>query len=287
MPGPTPAVITVRRSTGCSARINTPAGTPLRESDEGDGPVVVLLHGQPGSTLSWARVLPLLAERGLRVLAVDRPGYGRTGGSAFDVFDNAAVLRDLLDAHDIDQAVLVGHSLGAAVALATAGCYPRRVQALVLVAPVGGPGSVDALDRVLAAPILGPSLAWLGFRGLGVLLSLRPLGTWLVVRRTGVDPAQLVEVLDRLRHGTVWRSFLTEQRALLRCWSRLLTLLPTITAPAAILAGTQDPLVRPSAALALHRALAGSSLHCAPGGHLIPAHTPAAVARLALEAARC
>jgi pimeloyl-ACP methyl ester carboxylesterase len=94
-------------------------------------------------------------------------------------------------------------------------------------------------------------------------------------------------VLDRLRHGTVWRSFLTEQRALLRCWSRLLTLLPTITAPAAILAGPQDPLVRPSAALALHRALAGSSLHWAPGGHVIPAHTAAAVARLALEAARC
>jgi haloalkane dehalogenase len=58
-------------------------------SEKGDGPVVVLLHGQPGSTLSWARVLPLLAERGLRVLVLDRSGYGRTGGPALDVFKDA------------------------------------------------------------------------------------------------------------------------------------------------------------------------------------------------------
>ena len=145
-----------------------------------------------------------------------------------------------------------------------AGCYPRRVQALVLVAPVGGPGGVDALDRVLAAPILGPALTWLGFRGLGALLSYRRLGTLLIVRRMGIDPAALSEVLERLRHGTVWRGFLTEQRALLRCWPGLLKLLPAITTPAAVLAGTRDCLVRPSTALAFHRALDGSSLHWPP-----------------------
>jgi pimeloyl-ACP methyl ester carboxylesterase len=276
-----------RTEPGWSTAATPSAGTPLSASDQGDGPVVVLLHGQPGSTLSWVRVLPLLAERGLRVLAVDRPGYGRTGGRALDVFDNAAALRDLLDAHDIARAVLVGHSLGAAVALAMAGCYPRRVQALVLVAPVGGPGGLDALDRVLAAPIVGPAATWLGFRGLGALLSSRRLGTRLVVHRMGIDPAQLVVVLDRLQHGAVWRSFLTEQRALLRCRPGLLHLLPAITTPAAVLAGTRDRLVRPSTAVACHRALAGSSLHWAPGGHLIPAHTPAAVAQLVFEAVRC
>jgi pimeloyl-ACP methyl ester carboxylesterase len=148
------------------------------------------------------------------------------------------------------------------------------VQALVLVAPVGGPGGVNALDRVLAAPILGPALTWLGFRGLGALLSYRRLGTLLIVRRMGIDPAALSEVLERLQHGTVWRSFLTEQRALLRCWPGLLKLLPAITTPAAVLAGTRDCLVRPSTALAFHQALNGSSLHWAPGGHLIPAHPP-------------
>jgi pimeloyl-ACP methyl ester carboxylesterase len=270
-----------------SQRSPQSAGTSLIASDEGDGPVVVLLHGQPGSILSWVRVQPLLSERGLRVLTVDRPGYGRTGGPALDVFDNAAALRDLLDAHGIGRAVLVGHSLGATVALAMAGCYPRRVQALVLVAPVGGPGSVDALDRVLAAPIVGPAATWLGFRGLGALLSSRRLGAWLVVGRMGIDPAQLVVVLDRLQHGALWRSFLTEQRALLRCWPGLQKLLPAIITPAAVLAGTHDRLVRPSTALACHRALTGSSLHWAPGGHLIPAHSPAAIAQLVLEAVRC
>jgi pimeloyl-ACP methyl ester carboxylesterase len=161
------------------------------------------------------------------------------------------------------------------------------VQALVLVAPVGGPGGVNALDRVLAAPILGPALTWLGFRGLGALLSYRRLGTLLIVRRMGIDPAALSELLERLQHGTVWRSFLTEQRALLRCWPGLLKLLPAITTPAAVLAGTRDCLVRPSTALAFHRALEGSSVHWARGGHLIPAHSPAAVAELVLKVVRC
>jgi pimeloyl-ACP methyl ester carboxylesterase len=176
--------------------------------------------------LSWVRVQRLLADRGLRVLAVDRPGYGRTGGPALDVFANAAALRDLLEARKIDRAVLLGHSLGAAIALAIAGRYPERVHALVLVAAVGGPGSVDALDRLLAAPIAGPALTWFGFRGLGALLASRPLGAWLVVRRMGIDPDQFVVVLDRLRHGTVWRSFLEEQRALPRCWPALLKRCP-------------------------------------------------------------
>jgi pimeloyl-ACP methyl ester carboxylesterase len=104
-------------------------GAPPTLSGDARAPVVVLLQGQPGSALTRSRVRPLLSEQGLRVLAVDRPGYGPTGGPALDVFGNADAVRDLLDASELDRAVLVGHSLGAAVALAVAGCYPHRAHA--------------------------------------------------------------------------------------------------------------------------------------------------------------
>jgi hypothetical protein len=99
----------------------------------------------------------------------------------------------------------------------------------------------------------------------------------------GIDPAALSEVLERLRHGTAWRGFLTEQRALLRCWPGLLKMLPAITTPAAVLAGT-----RTASSAHLRRWLSierSTAPRCI--GHLIPAHTPAAVAELVLKFVRC
>jgi pimeloyl-ACP methyl ester carboxylesterase len=58
---------------------------------------VLLIHGQPGSSLIWTRVLPLLQSYGLRVLAIDRPGYGHTGGPAVDQFANAAAIAQVLE----------------------------------------------------------------------------------------------------------------------------------------------------------------------------------------------
>lgn len=184
--------------------------------DEGSGPAVVLVHGQPGSTLTWERVRPLLTDLGLRVLTVDRPGYGRTGGLAADLAGNAAAINAVLAERWSDSAVRVGHSHGAAVALATAALYPRRVLSLVLVAPAVGPEALGWPDRALASRAVGPALTWLGFRGLGVLLSAGSLRTWLVVSRMGVEPVDSYEVVDRLRRGAMWRTFLAEQRELVR-----------------------------------------------------------------------
>src|SRR4051794_20061292 len=83
------------------------------------GPGGVLVHGQPGSAADWAPVRQLL-EDDFTVLVPDRPGYGRTGGSAIGFGANADAIVELLDRHGIPSATIVGHSWGGGVAIALA-----------------------------------------------------------------------------------------------------------------------------------------------------------------------
>ena len=120
------------------------------------GHEIVLLHGQPGSAADWQQLADQLPAE-LRVVALDRPGYGASrqpaGGFAFNA---RAVLADL-DARGIERAVLAGHSYGGGVALSVAQLAPQRVEALVLLASVG-PGCLTGWDRLLAAPVAGRGL---------------------------------------------------------------------------------------------------------------------------------
>lgn len=119
------------------------AGTArLRVVRAGAGPAVVLLHGFGESLMSWRGVFDALAPHA-EVVALDLPGFGLSGkpatGYATDTMA-AAVVR-AMDALRIDSAVIVGHSMGGAVALAVALGAPGRVRALVLVAPAVSAGA--------------------------------------------------------------------------------------------------------------------------------------------------
>ena len=68
----------------------------LAVTDVGSGRPILLVHGQPGSRADWSRLIPLLAGDH-RVLAVDRPGYGESGGEAVGLLENASLLGRLLE----------------------------------------------------------------------------------------------------------------------------------------------------------------------------------------------
>ena len=119
-------------------------------TDIGAGPPVLLVHGQPGSRADWRGLVPLLADSH-RVLSVDRPGYGATGGEAIGLLENAELLGQLLVERSALGATVVGHSLGAGIALAMAE-RSLGAGALVLIGAAGVDGTVGALDRVLALP---------------------------------------------------------------------------------------------------------------------------------------
>ena len=256
-----------------SARIEVDAGTA-------HGPELVLLHGQPGSAADWQQVAARLPTR-LHVVAADRPGYGSSRLPAGGFRANARAVLDDLDARDVKRAVLVGHSYGGGVALWTASVAPDRVAAVVLLSSVG-PGCVTGLDGLLAAPGTGPLCALAAWR-LTPWIARTRLG-WLE-RRQGAppDPGEHIswQVLAHAgsEHAPLWRTFLVEQRALLRELDELESAIPLVRAPVLILADPQDRVVPFETARLLARTLPDARLQPVPGaGHHLPRRAPGAVA---------
>ncbi|MCC5867858.1 MAG: alpha/beta hydrolase [Gammaproteobacteria bacterium] len=113
--------------------------------DQGRGPVVVLIHGLGGSSRNFSPIADELA-RSHRVIAIDRPGSGysaRPPARTPAIADQAGVITALLERLDIESAVVVGHSLGGAVALALALDHPHMVSGLVLLAPATTPFELE------------------------------------------------------------------------------------------------------------------------------------------------
>jgi len=105
---------------------------------------VVLLHGFNGSLNSWSALWPLIQECGPSV-RLDLPGFGRSSwqGDDYSLARQSHDLMQFIDALDLDRVTLVGTSMGASLAAWTAAHYPNRVDALILIAPSGYPGSMS------------------------------------------------------------------------------------------------------------------------------------------------
>lgn len=110
----------------------------------GTGTPVVLLHGFGADRLSWVATAPVIAPHAA-VWAADLPGHGAAANAVGDGSPQA-MARDLLDAlgEIAEPMLMVGHSMGGAVALHLAALAPERVRGLVLIAPAGLGGAVDS-----------------------------------------------------------------------------------------------------------------------------------------------
>ena len=98
------------------------------------GQRLILVHGTPGSGQAWTNYL-VNPPAGMEVIALDRPGFGRSGpeGSVTSLVAQAQAVVALLP-RDGSRAVLLGHSLGGAVIARVAADHPQQVSALVLLA---------------------------------------------------------------------------------------------------------------------------------------------------------
>ena len=119
--------------------LDLPAGQKLSYRDEGSGPPLVLVHGSPGDSRSWARVVPHLRDR-FRMLAVDLPGYGGSDGVPDEPVGRAALMGAAVArlAESIGGPVrLAGHSYGGVVAIQAAiQAAPATIERMVLFEPV-------------------------------------------------------------------------------------------------------------------------------------------------------
>src|SRR4051794_28878083 len=104
----------------------------------GWGPVVVLIHGITGSSLTWEEVIEPLAER-YTVVAPDLLGHGESAKPRGDysLGAYASGIRDLLGALGHSRATVVGHSLGGGVAMQMAYQFPERVDRLLVLSGRG------------------------------------------------------------------------------------------------------------------------------------------------------
>jgi len=116
---------------------------------------IVLLHGWGASAYNFRALLGRLADAGFRVIAPDLRGHGLSEtafpAGAWTREAMAGWVRELFDALGVRRCVLVGQSIGGALALDAAALMPDRVAAVVLLAPIG----FTPVRRVLVARRLG------------------------------------------------------------------------------------------------------------------------------------
>ncbi len=142
-----------------------PEGGPLvvHRAGGNTGAPLVMIHGFAADSAGWQKLEACLpSDR--PVVSIDLPGHGKSPRRPVDSFRSLArMVVEAFDAEDLDGAHLVGHSLGAALALALADVRPRRIASLTMIAPAGlGPETNGAVLAGLARAGRKESLApWL------------------------------------------------------------------------------------------------------------------------------
>jgi pimeloyl-ACP methyl ester carboxylesterase len=120
--------------TGIKQRRVATNGIELFIAEQGDGPLVLLLHGFPESWYSWRHQFEPLAAAGYHVVAPDMRGYGSSDKpAAIEAYNQVEVVNDiigLIPATGHDTAVVIGHDWGAPTAWRCALAHPDRVTAV-------------------------------------------------------------------------------------------------------------------------------------------------------------
>ena len=124
------------------------AGVELAAKQWGDTdkPAIIALHGWLDNAASYDQLAPHLSQ--YRIIALDFAGHGYSGhrpeGMHYHTMDNVDDVIGLADALDLNQFILMGHSMGAGIAAYTAASFPDRVTKLVLIEGVGTHASEPA-----------------------------------------------------------------------------------------------------------------------------------------------
>jgi pimeloyl-ACP methyl ester carboxylesterase len=128
-------------------------GDRVAYRDEGNGEVLLLIHGMAGSSDAWRDLTPRLAKN-YRVVAPDLLGHGQStkprGDYSLGAF--AVWLRDFLDELGIARATIVGHSLGGGVAMQFIYQHPDYCERVILISSGGLGNDVGWILRLLSAP---------------------------------------------------------------------------------------------------------------------------------------
>ena len=126
-------------------------------AEQGDGPLVLFVHGFPESWYSWRHQLPLVARAGFHAVAIDVRGYGRSSKpaaiEAYRMLQHVCDNLGVVEALGAGQAVIVGHDWGSPIAATSALLRPDVFRAVALLSvpfsPPGGPNRPTDTFRMM------------------------------------------------------------------------------------------------------------------------------------------
>ncbi len=226
-------------------------------------PPVVLLHGAGGSRLDWP--VELRRMPGVQVWTIDLPGHGRSPGAGrTTVAEYAEDVQAFLDAAQIERAVVVGHSMGGAIAQQLALDRSERVAGLVLIATGSKlPVEPSLPERAQATPAA--------------------VIQWVVERawHPATPAAQLALARERLAQtapAVLRGDFLACQAFDVRGREH------EIGVPVLVIGAAEDRMVRPDFSVTLAARIPGARLVMIEGaGHMVTLERPTEVARAMME----
>lgn len=255
-------------------------GVRLHFVERGSGAPVVMIHGLGGQLRNFSYGLAhRLGDR--RLVMVDRPGSGYSRSKPMGIADQAQAIATLIARLGLQRPLIVGHSLGGAVALAIALNHPGRVGALALVAPLTQvqpdvPAAFEGLARMPAAArlpfawTLGTPLAKLtARRTLEQVFAPEPVPDDFPMRGGGLlasRPGNIDAASYELGHVNAELAAMAPRY-------------PDLKLPVAILYARGDKVLdpelqgRPTAAM-----IPGARLELMEGGHMVPVTQPERVA---------
>ncbi len=226
---------------------------------------VVFIHGGEQDHSAWALQSRYFAYHGRNVLAPDLPGHGRTGGPALDSIESLAQwIARLLDAAGIARAAVVGHSMGALVALEFASCERARTTKLAM---LGASAPMPVAQPLLDAAKIDDHAAldminvWSHSSRSRLCANSAP-GMWTL--------GSSLRLMERQAPGVLYADFKACSD-----YARGADAAACIECPTLIVIGGHDQMTPPRASLDLLKAIpAARSLTLEASGHALMAEEP-------------
>ncbi|WP_375402604.1 alpha/beta fold hydrolase [uncultured Sphingomonas sp.] len=261
-------------------------GARLHYIDRGTGPAIVMVHGLGGQLRNFTYALSELIEGEHRLIVVDRPGSGYSKpkpGTNPDIRAQGRLVARLVDKLGLERPLIVGHSLGGAVALAAALAAPGKIGGLLLLAPLTQPMDQvpevfrrlqrdSALSRKLIARTVGVPMGMLTSKpNLTIIFAPDPVPSDFGTRGGGLLALRPGNIEAAMHDIFAARD---DMDAITRRYGEL-------ALPVSILFGRGDRLLDPE----LHgrttaAAIAGAVFEVIEGGHMLPITHPDECARV-------
>ena len=268
-------------------------GEQLHVVDRGSGPAILMIHGLAGQLRNFGRAMVDDLARDHRVILVDRPGSGyspRARGRSARLKVQAETIAKLIRKLELDRPLIVGHSLGGALALSLALNHPDTVGGLALITPLTQAQGLDSVPPVfkpliVRSPAVRNAIAWTVAAPLGAMRAEKALQQIFAPEPVPADFGTEGGGMLAVRPDNFYASSsdLVELEGELE---PMVPLYPTIGVPVAILFAREDKVLDPMT----HgdrtvRNIKGATFELVDGGHMIPFTQPLPTAAFVRRAA--